>query len=97
MRTNKKAVALERMHILIGEASSNIRAYPALAARQATMAQKLQTHHRVKIPYEMRIGFCRKCKTFIGYGTHSRIRVYRRCVRITCRYCGHINRKILPQ
>ncbi len=97
MREKKKAVALERMRILIANASANIAAEPGLAARQAEMAQKIQMHHRVKMPYDIRISICRKCKTFTGYGTHSRIRLVRKTVLITCGYCGHVNRKILPK
>lgn len=97
MRENKNAIALERIRILIGKASSNIATDSELAARQAALAQKIQTHHRVKMPYEIRMAFCHKCKMFMGYGTRSRIRVYGKTVRITCKYCGHINRKILPQ
>ena len=97
MRQDKKVIALERMSILLRCASSNITTNPKLAARQAAMAQRIHTYHRVKMPYELRMVFCRKCKMFIGYGTHSRIRVYQKTVRITCKFCGHINRKILPQ
>lgn len=97
MRQNKKAIALERIRILVNEASHNIATDAGLASRQAATARKLQMHHRVKMPYELRMAFCRKCKSFIGYGTLSRIRVYPKSVNVTCKLCGHVNRKILPQ
>lgn len=95
MRNDRKTIVLERMRILVREASSNIGTEPSLASRQAAMARRLSSHWRVRMPYEMRMAFCRKCKTFVGYGTRSRIRIHKKTVRITCSFCGHVNRKIL--
>ena len=97
MRSERRKIALERMGILVRAASSNIASDPALAARQAAMARRISSRHRVRMPYELRMAFCRRCKSFIGYGTHSRIRLGAGAVRITCGFCGRINSKILPQ
>ncbi len=95
MRQNRKAVALERMRTLVANASANLRAEPALAERQAALAWRICTHTRTRMPYELRMAFCRKCKSFVGYGQRVRIRVGNGEVRLTCGLCGHVRRKVL--
>ena len=68
MKHAKRKVALERMHVLISNAISNARLNPDLAQRQASLARRISTHYRIKMPYELRINFCKKCKNFIAPG-----------------------------
>ena len=65
--------------------------------RYAGVARRMSTRHRLRMPYEMRMMFCKKCKTFIPPGSGSRVRLGSRprAVRVTCRRCGHIYRKVL--
>ena len=100
MKPATKAIALERMQILIKSAISNSRTNEKLAQRQAYLAKKLSTKYRIAMPYELRIAFCKKCKNFIAPGINSRIRVGRtslKSIRITCNFCGHTYRKVLAQ
>ena len=100
MRIDKKQIALERMYILINSAIKNAKENPQLAQRQATLAKKLSTKYRTKIPYELKISYCKKCKSFIAPGINSRIRLGRsslKSIRITCSFCGHIYRKVIAQ
>ncbi len=100
MRPAARQIALERMRILIDNAVSNARGNPALSQRQACLARRISTKYRIRMPYEIRMTFCKKCKSFIAPGVHARIRVggsATRSIRITCGYCGHVYRKILPQ
>lgn len=95
-----RKIALERMQILIDNAISNARTNPQLSQRQAMLARKISTRHKVRMPYDLRIVFCKKCKSFIAPGINSRIRVGRasvRAIRISCTLCGHTYRKILPK
>ena len=100
MKINKKEIALERMHILVNHAIQNARENPKLAQRQADLAKKLSMKYRAKMPYELKISYCKKCKSFIAPGVNSRIRLGRsslKSVRITCNFCGHIYRKVIAQ
>ena len=100
MKPYTKEIGLERMQILIKNAISNARTNPQLSQRQALLAQKLSTKYRIKMPYEIRMTFCKKCKSFIAPGINSKIRLGRtstKSIRISCNYCGHTYRKIIPQ
>ena len=100
MKHAKRKIALERMHVLINNAISNARLNPDLAQRQASLARRISTHYRIKMPYELRINFCKKCKNFIAPGINSRIRLGRtplKAIRITCNFCEHTYRKVIAQ
>ena len=95
-----KKIAMERMQILIDNAISNARTNPELSQRQASLARRISTRHKIRMPYDLRIVFCKKCKSFIAPGINSRIRLGRasaKSIRITCSFCGHTYRKIIPQ
>lgn len=98
MKPAVRKIALERMQILIENAISNAKTNPALSQRQASLARKIGMRHKIRMPYELRIVFCKKCKSFIAPGINSRIRIGRtsiKSIRITCNFCGHIYRKII--
>ncbi len=100
MRPAARRIALERMDILIDSAVRNARTDPPLSRRHAQLARKISTRHRIRMPYPLRMVFCKKCKSFIAPGVHSRVRTggsHIRAIRITCGFCGHTYRKILPQ
>ncbi len=100
MKQNIKIIANERIKILIKNAISNSRTFPKLAQRQADLAKKISTRYRIAMPYEIKMNFCKKCKNFIVPGVNSRIRVggtSLKSIRITCRFCGHIYRKVIAQ
>ena len=100
MKPVVKKIVLERMEILIDNALSNAKTNPKLAQRQALLAKKISMRHKVKMPYELRMVFCKKCKSFIAPGINSKIRVGRstiKSIRITCNFCGHTYRKVIAQ
>ena len=100
MKPSTKIIAEERMQILIKNAISNSRISPKLAQRQTSLARKISTRHRITMPYEMKINFCKKCKNFIVPGVNSKIRIGRaslKAIRITCSFCGHTYRKVIAQ
>ena len=93
-----KELAKERIDILIAYALKE--KDEDLASRQAELAKKVAMRFRVRLPYEARQLFCKKCKAFIVPGKSARIRLGRsktRAIRITCLKCGHIYRKILAR
>jgi len=60
----------------------------------------LSTKYRVRMPYELRMNFCKKCKKFIVPGFTARIRIGRsavKSIRITCGFCNHTYRKIIKK
>lgn len=100
MKTMTHQIALERMEILIRNALLNVRNNPSLAQRQAVLAKKISTKHRIRMPYEMRMNFCKKCKKFIVPGYGARIRFGRsssKSIRITCQFCNHTYKKIISK
>jgi ribonuclease P protein subunit RPR2 len=93
-----KEVARERIDILVKSALKE--KDEVLAARQAHQVKKIAMRFRVRLPYEARQLFCKKCKAFIVPGRGARVRVGRaktRAVRITCLRCGHTYRKVLAE
>jgi len=95
-----RKIALERMQILIDNAITNARIDPELSQRQAFLARRISTRYKIRMPFDLRIVFCKKCKSFIAPGINSRIRIGRtsvKSIRISCNLCGHTYRKIIPR
>jgi len=89
---------MERMQILIDNAISNARTDPELSQRQASIARRISSKYKIRMPYDLRIVFCKKCKSFIAPGLNSRIRLGGtsvKSIRISCNLCGHTYRKII--
>ena len=89
---------MERMQILIDNAISNARTDPELSQRQVSIARRISSKYKIRMPYNLRIVFCKKCKSFIAPGLNSRIRLGRtsvKSIRISCNLCGHTYRKII--
>ena len=93
-------IAMERMQILIDNAITNARTDPELSQRQASIARRISSKYKIRMPYHLRIVFCKKCKSFIAPGINSRIRLGRasvKSIRISCNLCGHTYRKIISK
>jgi|TARA_B100001105_G_scaffold247971_1_gene233202 ribonuclease P protein subunit RPR2 len=91
---------MERMQILIDNAITNARTDPELSQRQASIARRISTKYKIRMPYHLRMVFCKKCKSFIAPGINSRIRLGRasvKSIRISCNLCGHTYRKIISK
>ena len=89
---------MERMQILIDNAITNARSDPELSQQQASIARRISTKYKIRMPYHLRMVFCKKCKSFIAPGINSRIRLGRtsvKSIRISCNLCGHTYRKII--
>ena len=72
---------MERMQILIDSAISNARTDPDLSQRHASLARRISTKYKIRMPYHLRMVFCKKCKLFIAPGINSRIRLGRTSVK----------------
>jgi len=100
-RVNKKAIARERIRILlesaVGIASENYE----IAERQAEIARRIKEKSRVEFEPDQKLLFCKKCKRFIVPGITSIIRVQRvakkRSVLVKCLRCGQLYRRVLEK
>ena len=100
MKKSFKDLALQRIEILVRIALMTAKTDPLLAEKQAKLAKKISTKYRVRLPYEIRQLYCKRCKKFNVPGKTMRVRVGRsnvKAVRITCLTCNHIYRKIIKQ
>ena len=89
---------MQRIETLVRNALETARTDPVLAQKQAKLAKRISTKFRVRLPYEIRQLYCKKCKLFIIPGKTARVRVGRtnvKAVRITCLNCGHVYRKVI--
>lgn len=95
-RQRVKHLAEERVRILTERAAREPKVEHA--TRLARTAKNISMHYRLRLPYEIRQLYCKKCKQMIIPGRDSRVRVGRsntRAIRITCLKCGHVYRKVL--
>ena len=95
-RQKVKRIAREHIDVLVENALHE--KDDLLAAKQASQAKKIAMHQRIRLPYDIRQLYCKRCKAVIVPGRSSRVRVGRaktKAVRITCLKCDHTYRKIL--
>jgi len=89
---------MQRIELLVRSALEKVKTDAELAQKQAMLAKRISTKFRIRLPYEVRQLYCKKCKRFIIPGVNARVRVGRinvKAVRITCLKCGHVYRKII--
>ena len=51
---------MERMQILIDNAITNARTDPELSQRQASIARRISTKYKIRMPYHLRMVFLQK-------------------------------------
>lgn len=98
MKRRLRAAALSKVEYMMGMAVAAHRSDPRLAGRYAALAWRMGTRHRVRMPRELRMLFCRRCKSFMPPGGGARTRLGGgppRAVRTTCLRCGHIHRRVM--
>ena len=98
MKNTKKEIATQRILILFENAVSNASKNPRLAERQAQIARKISMRFKIKMPWQIRTSFCKKCKKFIVPNISSRVRLGQgnsKSISITCSFCNHVYRKII--
>lgn len=93
-----RSLGQERIVILIRNAFEKIDNDYALANSQAQIAKKIAKRLRLKLPYDIRQLYCKKCKQFIVPGFNCRVRIGRskiKALRITCLLCNSVYRKLI--
>ncbi|RJU90276.1 MAG: hypothetical protein DWC08_07510 [Candidatus Poseidoniales archaeon] len=53
---------------------------------------KVSSRHRLQVPSEARMYFCRKCRTPFQYGENVRVRIKHGQRIVTCLSCSHTRR-----
>lgn len=90
---------MQRIDILLENALKNARDNMKLAQRQASIARRICMKFNIRLPYEKRQLFCKRCKKFTVPGLNALVRVESRpkAIRIKCLECSHVYRKIIDE
>jgi ribonuclease P protein subunit RPR2 len=94
-----KAIAMERIHILISHALGEVKVgREHIAEYNAFVAKRIAMRLQLRLPYEIRQLYCKGCKRFMTPGKNARVRIGRskiKSIRITCLKCGHTYHKVI--
>lgn len=82
-----KQIALERIDILFEMIKK--KEYNLYKKRYIELIFEISMRYRVHIPLIYKRSICKKCKTYLLYGTNSRVRIKNKCKIITCFNCGN--------
>jgi ribonuclease P protein subunit RPR2 len=99
-KSRVRDIAEERINIIVTNALRSAGDNQNIANSQTQLAKRIAMRVRLRLGYEIRQLYCKKCKYFIIPGRNSRIRIGRsnvKALRITCLRCGHIYRKIIKR
>lgn len=91
MKKAEKAIAKERIYILIDMAIETVRKDSKLARRYVELARRISMRSRVSIPKEYKYRLCRNCGIVLVPGFNCRVRTRSESgtrVVITCLDCG---------
>lgn len=89
----RKGEIFRYIEVLATMAIKNLEENLELAELQAKLAQRIRLKSRVKQPYELRILFCKKCKSFAPPPRFSKIRIRDGWLEFKCLKCGKTSRK----
>jgi ribonuclease P protein subunit RPR2 len=92
LKTTQQKKALERINTLFAEAEKAFAKHPERSHRYVTLAYKLATRYKTKIPKKYKRRFCKHCKSFLMPGKNCIIRVREKRVVYRCLECGGIMR-----
>ncbi len=96
-RSDRRAIAAERMAILFDQAGVFYHEHPDWSNRCVEHARKIAMKERVRIPAPFSRQFCRRCSRFLVPGSSSRVRISRGMVTVTCIGCGYARRYPIRQ
>jgi ribonuclease P protein subunit RPR2 len=88
-----RRVALERIDSLFEQARKVFSKEPALAKRYVTLARKIQSRYKVRMPAKFRYRYCKKCGSYWMPGASVRVRTRVGKVVFTCLVCKAMRRK----
>ena len=94
-RAKEKAIAKERIVLLLRLADEVYKEDPDLALKYGELARRISERTRVKIPREWKWRFCKRCGSLLFPGKNAVVRVRDRRMPhlvIHCLRCGGIRR-----
>ena len=98
MKKRIKDLAIQRIYRIINIALLTANYDLELAEKQAMIAKRISMKYRVRLPYEIRQLFCKRCKRFIVPSINAKIRIGRsdlKAIRIICLECNYVYKKII--
>lgn len=88
------AIARNMIQLAVSTAGSDL----DLAKEQAALARRIMLKFNVRYSWQLRRFYCHGCKGLILPGVNARVRLGpSKMLLVTCRDCGHVNRKSLRQ
>jgi ribonuclease P protein subunit RPR2 len=87
-KESAQGVALKRIRVLFGQAFLR----PSYAKRYVSLARKISTRYKVRIPAEWRRRFCKNCNALLIPGRNCRVRKQKSRMIVRCLECGGIRR-----
>ena len=88
MKKAQSSTALNRIHTLFEQAEIR----PKFAKRYVTLARKLSSRFKVRIPTKWRRRFCKNCNAFLTPGKNCTVRKRKNLIVIRCIECESIRR-----
>ena len=86
--TKMQAIALERIYRLFELAQLQIEKNPERSKRYISLARKISTKARSRIPDELKTRFCKKCDLPLQNGKNAQIRKEGAITIVRCLACG---------
>lgn len=87
-KQKEKEAALEMIKDLFAEAEKR----PKLAAKYVSIARKIATRTKTKIPLMLKRRFCKHCGNYLKLGLNARIRLNKGKKTVFCMNCGKFTR-----
>ena len=91
-KSEKKSIALSRIHELFSHAESIFNKDKNLANRYVQLARKIGMRTKVSIPRNLKRKFCKNCYHFLFPGMNCRVRTRNSMAVYYCLDCKHYNR-----
>lgn len=92
-KASVRKIALERIYRLFELAEINFEKHPERSKRYIELARKIAMRYNVRVPFELKQKFCKKCNAFLKVGVNAKIRVSKQIIKVTCLECNY-TRKI---
>ena len=89
---NRKELALNRIKRLFKLAEESFKKNPERAKRYVSLARKISTKIKVRIPSVYKRKFCKKCNNYLQPGVNCRIRTRENMLVYSCLNCKNISR-----
>ena len=91
-KAKQKAIAKERILILLSQAEKVFNKNPSLSNRYVALARRISMKAKVSIPKKLKRRFCKYCYSFLVPGKNCVVRTKNRKIVYHCNNCNKIMR-----